>query len=115
MKDNVDTRMQPGDVFLVHIEEKPAFYARAEEILFDVKKGWRKFRFLVLTVPLQEMTWILEPSQIDGEPFTMGGTPIRLERLADPAPTEEEPGPPEDVGKEKPEGKVISFPPKKEV
>jgi hypothetical protein len=108
----MDTLVQPGDVILIHVEEKPAFYARVEEILFDAKKGWRQMRFVVLTVPLQEMTWTLEPSQIDGDPFTMGGTPLRIERLADPVPT----FPPEESAgaeRSKPEGKVISFPPKK--
>ena len=84
----MDTRVQPGDVILVHLEDKPAFFARVEEILPDVKAGWRRLRFKVLTVPLQEMTWILEPSQIDGEPFTMGGTPLRIERLPPAAPRE---------------------------
>jgi len=81
-----DTRVQPRDVILVHVQEKPAFYGRVEEILPDVKKGWLQLRFQVLTLPRQELTWILEPVQIDGEPFTMGGTPIRIERMADPVP-----------------------------
>ncbi len=107
----MDTRVQPGDVILVHVEEKPAFFARVEEILPDVKIGWRRMRFTVLAVPLQEMTWILEPAQIDGEPFTMGGTPIRIERLPDPQPSEPEASgkPPEP---ESPEAgpKIIEFP-----
>lgn len=105
----MDTLVQPRDVILVHIDEKPAFYGRVEEILLDAKPGWRRVRFLVLTLPPQEMTWTLEPSQIDGEPFTMGGTPVRIERLADPV--EFEPPPPEE--KPKAPGRVISFPPRK--
>ena len=104
----MDTHVQPRDVILVHIDDKPAFYGRVEEILFDVKKGWRQFRFLVLTLPAQEMIWTLEPVQIDGEPFTMGGTPVRIERLADPVPVEPLP---EDSPKAP--GKVIAFPPRK--
>ncbi|GAB4272935.1 MAG: hypothetical protein Kow0092_28160 [Deferrisomatales bacterium] len=108
----MDTRVQPGDVLLVHVEDKPAFFARVEEILPDVKAGWRQLRFLVLTVPLQETTWILEPAQIDGEPFTMGGTPIRIERLPDPRPLQaEESTPPEETPADRPgQGRVISFP-----
>ncbi len=110
----METLVQPADVILIHVDEKPAFYARVEEILPDVKKGWRQMRFLVLTVPLQEMTWTLEPSQIDGDGFTMGGTPIRIERLPDPRPAEgEPPEPPERGAKVKSEGKVISFPARK--
>jgi hypothetical protein len=108
----MDTRVQPGNVVLVHVEEKPAFFARVEEIDFDVKKGWRRIRFLVLTAPPQELTWILEPVQIDGEPFTMGGTSVRIERLPDPKPSEPE-EPPATEAAPKPAGKVISFPARK--
>ena len=113
----MDTRVQPGDVILVHVEDKPAFFGRVEEILPDVKVGWRRIRFTVLTVPLQEMTWILEPSQIDGETFTMGGTPIRIERLPEPAAfrdTTQEPVSEERADPPTPKPKVIAFPgPKK--
>lgn len=106
-----DTLVQPGDVILVHVDGKPSFYGRTEEILFDVKRGWRRLRFSVLTLPLQEMIWTLEPSQIDGEPFSMGGTPVRIERLPDPRPAEPEPeAKPQSA---KPEGNVIAFPKKK--
>ena len=83
---------------------------RVEEILPDVKAGWRQLRFSVLTVPRHEMTWILEPRQIDGDPFTMGGTPLRIERLPDPVPAgpgpDEPPEPPPGPGG----GTVITFP-----
>ena len=107
----MDTRVQPGDVILVHVEEKPAFFGRVEEILLDRKVGWRQIRFQVLTIPLQEFTWILEPCQIDGDPFTMGGTPVRIERLPDPQPAKDEGNEP---ASEKPPGSadVISFAPR---
>ncbi len=101
------TRVQPRDVILVSLAEQPAFFARVEEILPDRKKGWLQLRFRVLTVPPQELTWILEPAQIDGEPFTMGGTPVRMERLPDPAP---QAPPPPDPAPPGPAGKVVSFP-----
>lgn len=106
------TRVQPRDVILVHVQDQPAFYARAEEILPDVKKGWLQLRFRVLTVPPQELTWILEPAQIDGEPFTMGGTPIRIERLPDPAPTpaNEDEAEPAAQPQARSGSRVISFP-----
>ncbi|MHB8765638.1 MAG: hypothetical protein ACYDA8_15070 [Deferrisomatales bacterium] len=107
------TLVQPRDVILVHVDGKPAFFARVEAILPDVKRGWRQLKFTVLTVPLQETSWILEPSQIDGEEFTMGGTPLRIERLPDPAPAE--PTEPEESGESKPArpAAVIAFPPRK--
>ncbi|NTU59458.1 MAG: hypothetical protein HGA98_00185 [Deltaproteobacteria bacterium] len=108
-----DTLVQPGDVILVHVDGKPSFYARAEELLPDVKRGWLRLRFSVLTLPLQEMIWTLEPTQIDGEPFTMGGTPVRIERLPDPRPAEPEPEPEPEAKPRpkvrKPQGNVIAF------
>ena len=74
------------DLVLAHIDNKPAFYARIEEISPDVKPGWWKVRLLVLTVPLQSYTWILDDSQVNGAPFTMGGTPMMLEKVVPPEP-----------------------------
>lgn len=84
---------QAGDVVLVHIENKPGFYARMERITPDVKPGWWQVKLLVLTFPLQVYTWILDESQINGAPFTMGGTPIMLELLKFPAVPEDKPEP----------------------
>ncbi|MDD2335004.1 MAG: hypothetical protein PHD01_00335 [Geobacteraceae bacterium] len=72
------------DLVCIHIENKPAFFARIEDIVPDVKRGWWKVSLLVLTSPLQIFTWILEDSQINGAPFTMGGTPIMLEKVVSP-------------------------------
>lgn len=72
------------DLVLVHIESKPAFYARLEEIVPDVKPGWWQVKLLVLTVPMQIFTWILDESQINGASFTMGGTPIQMEKVVSP-------------------------------
>jgi hypothetical protein len=109
----LDTLTQPGHVILVHVDGKPTFYARVEEILLDRKAGWRQLRFQALTLPPQELTWILEPVQIDGEEFTMGGAPVRIERLPDPEPTvelaevEASPTPRKDTPDS---GEVIKFP-----
>lgn len=120
---DIDTRVQPGDVVCIHVDGKPSFYARVEEIRYDLKPGWRQIRLMVLAEDRVELTWILEPNQIDGDEFTMGGTPVRLERLPDPVPTPDDEGGP---GKpkafpEKPDDKtdtgpaeVISFPGGKE-
>ena len=73
-----------NDLVLVHVDEKPGFYARIEDIAPDVKQGWWQVKLLVLTFPLQVFTWILDESQIEGAPYTMGGTPLRLEKLESP-------------------------------
>jgi hypothetical protein len=73
-----------NDVVLIHVDNKPGFYARIEEINPDVKPGWWQVRLLVFTFPLQVFTWILDEFQIEGAAFTMGGTPIRLEPVISP-------------------------------
>lgn len=73
-----------NDLVLVHIDNKPGFYARIEDVSPDVKAGWWRVKLLVLTVPLEIYTWILEETQINGAPFTMGGTPIRMEKVVSP-------------------------------
>ena len=100
-----------GDVVLVHHEEKPALYARIEAIGPDVKKDWFQVTLLLLTLPAQTVTWILREEYINGEPFTMGGQAMRLEKVKrvrlDRNREQEEPTP-EKREKEKP-GKVIPF------
>ncbi len=73
-----------NDLVLVEIDNKPAFYARIEDISPDAKLGWWQVKLLVLTRPCQIYTWILEESQINGAQFTMGGTPVRLEKVVSP-------------------------------
>jgi hypothetical protein len=73
-----------NDIVLVHVDNKPGFYARIEDISPDVKPGWWQVRLLVLTFPLQVFTWILDEFQLEYAPFTMGGTPIQLEAVVSP-------------------------------
>jgi hypothetical protein len=78
-----------NDLVLVHIDRKPGFFARIEEIAPDAKPGWWQVKLLVLSFPLQIFTWILDAGQIDGAPFTMSGTPVRLEKIVAPEPHQE--------------------------
>jgi hypothetical protein len=80
-----------SDLVLVHIDNKPGFYARIEDISPDVKPGWWQVKLLVLAFPLQIFTWTLDEKQIDGEPYTMGGTPVRLEKVVTPLERVEKP------------------------
>ncbi|MEA5115320.1 MAG: hypothetical protein VB050_14965 [Geobacteraceae bacterium] len=103
------------DLVCVHIENNPAFYARIEDISPDVKPGWWQVKLLVLTHPLQVFTWILDESQINGASFTMGGTPVMLERVVPPenhdghAHQESVEGANECGEKKKERGKVVSI------
>ncbi len=78
------------NIVLIHVDNKPGFYARIEELTADVKPGWWQVRLMVFTFPLQMFTWILDESQLDGADFTMGGTPIRMERIVSPVEQEQE-------------------------
>jgi hypothetical protein len=77
--------VEVNDLVLIYVSDSPAAYARVEEMEPDVKPGWWRVRLLVLTVPIQEVTWILQREQINGTPFTMGGTPVRLEKVVPPS------------------------------
>lgn len=73
-----------NDIVLIHVDSKPGFYARIEEITPDVKPGWWQVKMLVLTFPLQVFSWILDEFQLEGALFSMGGTPLRLEKVVSP-------------------------------
>ncbi len=87
------------DLVLVHLDQKPAFYARIDDINPDVKRGWYQVELLALTLPPQNLVWILEGSQIEGEEFTMGGRPVKLVRI--PTKTPPQPATPPAPGKAK--------------
>ncbi len=82
-----------NDLVLVHLDRKPAFYARVNDINPDVKRGWYQVELLVLTLPSQTMTWILEEAHLNGAEFTMGGRPVQL-ALIPPKPQPEPGAPP---------------------
>lgn len=77
--------VKENDLILVYIEEKPAFFARVEGFTPDRKPKWWHVKLLILNIPLQVVTWILRLEQLNGvEPFTMGGTAIRIEKVVAP-------------------------------
>jgi hypothetical protein len=77
-----------GDLVLAHIRNKPAFFARIENIEADIKPAWFQVKMLVLQVPLVTITWILRDTYINGEEFTMGGHPVKLEKVVTPESTD---------------------------
>jgi hypothetical protein len=99
------------DLVLVRIDNKPGFYARIEDITPDVKAGWWQVKLLVLTIPVQIYSWILEESQINGAPFTMGGTPVLMEKVVSPEAVEKTEGSArkENGNGKKGGGKVVSL------
>lgn len=70
-----------GEVVLIYHENNPTVFARVEDIRPDMKKNWYHITLLLLTIPTQTVTWILKDVYIEGEEFTMGGQPMRLEAV----------------------------------
>jgi len=83
-----------NDLVLVHLDRKPGFYARINDINPDVKRGWYQVELLALTLPTQNLVWILEDTHLQGEEFTMGGRPVRLELIPPKPQPEPEISPP---------------------
>jgi hypothetical protein len=73
-----------NDIVLIHFENKPLSFARIESIEPDIKRDWYHVKLLLLQVPLQVVTWILRNAYINGEPFTMDGKQMRLEKIECP-------------------------------
>ncbi|MBN2090728.1 hypothetical protein JW964_14040 [candidate division KSB1 bacterium] len=80
-----------NDLVLVYIQHQPAFFARIEKIAPDTKKNWWQITLLILQLPVQQVTWILDDNQIREEDFTMGGIPVRIEKVIPPALEEKTP------------------------
>ncbi|HPZ07790.1 MAG TPA: hypothetical protein PL110_06735 [Candidatus Eremiobacteraeota bacterium] len=99
-----------NDLILVYIEENPAFFGRIEDITADIKPGWWHVHIMVLSIPPRMIAWILEDSQINGKGFTMGGIPIRLEKVVSPYNKDHI----DDADHLNTEGKVISLEVKRE-
>lgn len=103
-----------GDVVLVYMDNSPAFFARVESISADIKPQWFHLKLLVLQIPMLVVTWILREVYINGEEFTMGGRPMRIEKVV--APSEElqagESGPPPMEKKDPPKPALVE--PRKE-
>jgi len=70
-----------GEIVLIYHENNPTVFARVEDIRPDMKKNWYHITLLLLTLPTQTVTWILKDVYIEGEEFTMGGQPMRLEAV----------------------------------
>jgi hypothetical protein len=100
-----------NDIVLIHFEDKPLVFARIEEITEDYKPGWNHVKLLLLQVPLQSVTWILRNAYIDGDPFTMDGKKVRLEKIICPEDPEEKVPDAEAATESRPASgtKVISF------
>lgn len=74
-----------NDIVLIYFEDKPVIFARVEHITADHKKDWFQVTLLMLTLPIQTITWILREEYINGGEFTMDGKKVRMEKVEGPA------------------------------
>jgi hypothetical protein len=77
-------QIQPGDMMLIYIDHRPGFFARAEELVPDVKNGWWQVRILPIgmdNLDYKTIVWILDEDQIRGGDYTMSGIPMRIEKI----------------------------------
>ncbi len=101
-----------NDIVLIYMEDSPLTFARVEDIEPDHKPGWYHITLLMLQLPLQVVTWILRDVYIEGETFTMGGKPMRLEKVVRPemdAPSDEALVDDEDPDRPPEKAKVIAL------
>jgi hypothetical protein len=73
-----------NDVVLIYLEDAPVSFARVENIGPDVKKDWYHIKLLMLTIPLQVVTWLLKDEYIKGHEFHMNGKKMRIEKVESP-------------------------------
>ena len=73
-----------NDIVLIYMEDNPMTFARIESIEPDHKPDWYHVKLLLLQIPLQVVTWILRDVYIDGEPYSMGGKSMRIEKVTCP-------------------------------
>lgn len=117
-----------NDVVLIYIDDSPVFFARIESVLPDAKKDWYQIKLLLLSIPLQVVTWILKDAYITGQDFYMNGKKMKIQKVECPVedlPLSKPSGSPDkivkkdikvkkDMDSKKPEpGKIISFPDRK--
>ena len=106
------TSFREGEVLLVFFQNEPAFFIRIENILADKKRGWWHVQFITLTLPINEMSWILNNDHIRGGEFTMQDNPVHLERVlgSQSTSTNYSKDRPDKPGKEEPKhGNIISM------
>lgn len=84
-KDIAPKQTNINDLVLVYKEDIPQFFARVEDISEDIKPGWFHLKLLILTIPVQEVTWILKDIYIDGDEFSMEGQKMRIEKIIAPS------------------------------
>lgn len=73
-----------NDVVLICVEDRPAGFAKIENILPDAKKNWYHVKLLMLKIPLHSVTWILHEDYINGVEFSMNSTKMQIKKVECP-------------------------------
>jgi len=98
-----------NDIVLVYRENQPVFFARVEKISEDIKPGWFHLTLLMLTLPMQEITWILKDIYIDGTEFFINGDTMKIQKIESKASVNLSPSKPKAVEGKKTGAKVLDF------
>lgn len=94
--------LNENDVCILYVANLPESFIRIESIVPDNKKGWFQVTFLKLQIPTQEITWLLDESQVNGNEFTINNYPVKISYIPSTKKEIELPKP-------KSEGNVIDF------
>lgn len=70
-----------GEVVLIHLNCSPAYFARVDRIEPDVKDGWWKLELLLLTLPVERLTWVIREEHMSGAQFMINEALIRIEQV----------------------------------
>lgn len=68
-----------SDVVIIFQGHIPVKFVHVVNIEPDAKKGWWKVTFMDVGMPAMMWTWLLDNDQIEGQEFTMGGIPHRVQ------------------------------------
>jgi len=84
----LNTKLEPivaNDVALLIVSGQSQCFARVEQIVEDTAPGWVNVTFTILVVPTKVLRFIVPESALIGGEFSVGGTPMRFEKLARPS------------------------------
>jgi hypothetical protein len=73
-----------NSIVLIHEKKSDvtfSCYARVDKIEGDIKPGWYNITFKILIPGYEDLNLTLREEYLNGEEFTVGGNPIRIEEV----------------------------------
>ena len=74
------------DLVLIFQDNTPCFFARVEALLPDIKPNWWNIYLQIIELDtdnklLPVIIWTLHEDYVNGSEFTMGGIPMRIDKI----------------------------------